>query len=60
MCRCGDSQELELHVLTSCPFYKNIREKYGDLEDDGILAAFFGEALARREEYDKEQEAVGG
>ena len=56
MCRCGDSLELQQHVVTSCPMYGDLRMKCGDLSEDNNLAAFFKEALARREEYDKEQE----
>ena len=42
-------------MVTSCPMYRDLRTNY-DLSDDNNLAAFFRDALARREEYEKEQE----
>ena len=48
--------ELQQHVVNSCPLYSDLRAKYDDLSDDNNLAAFFRDVLARREEYDKEQE----
>ena len=54
-CRCGGSVELQEHVVTTCPMYHDLREKYGDLGNDSNLAAFFKEALARRDTHDKEQ-----
>jgi hypothetical protein len=55
MCRCGGSVELQEHVVTTCPMYHDLREKFGDMEEDENLAFFFKEALARRDSYDKEQ-----
>ena len=55
LCRCGESLEQEQHVVTSCPMYADIRLKYDDLESDTNLAAFFKEALARRDVYDEEE-----
>ena len=49
LCRCGESLEQEQHLVTSCPMYEDIRLKYDDLESDTNLAAFFKEALARRD-----------
>jgi hypothetical protein len=55
LCRCGGSVELQEHVVTSCPMYGDLRDKYGDLREDANLAGFFREALARRDEYDREE-----
>ena len=49
------SVELQEHVVTTCPMYHDLREKYGDLGNNSNLAAFFKEALARRDTHDKEQ-----
>ena len=55
LCRCGESVEHEQHLVTSCPMYQDLRDKYDDMDDDSNLAAFFREALTRREAYDEEQ-----
>ena len=56
MCRCGGSVEMEEHVVTTCPMYQDLRQKHGDLDQDSNLEAFFREALARRDEFDKKKE----
>ena len=55
LCRCGGSVEREEHVVTSCPMYADLRGSWGDLGEDANLAGFFREALARRDEYDREE-----
>ena len=47
--------EREEHVVTACPMYADLRDKYGDLSEDSNLASFFREALDRRDEYDREE-----
>ena len=48
-----EQREEESHLLEgSCTVYGDIRERYGDLEDDDDLVDFFNEILARREELD--------
>ena len=56
MCRCGGSVEREEHIVTACPMYQDLRQKHGDLAEDANLEAFFREALARRDEFDKYKE----
>ena len=53
MCRCGGSVEQEEHVIPACPMYMDLKLKHGDMGEDANLAAFFREALARRDDYDK-------
>ena len=36
--------------------YGDLRDKYGDLGNDANLVGFFREALARRDEFDKNKE----
>ena len=53
LCSCREQREEESHLLEgSCTVYGDIRERYGDLEDDDDLVDFFNEILARREELD--------
>ena len=56
MCRCGSSLEREEHVITVCPMYMDLRQKHRDLDEDANLQAFFREALARRDNYNKKKE----
>ena len=55
LCHCWDSVEREEHVVTACPMYADLRDKYGNLAEDSNLASFFREALARRDEYDRDE-----
>ena len=58
-CRCLTENEDESHLRDGkCPCYKDIRDKYDNLEDDETLVCFFREILARREAID--EEASGG
>ena len=46
--------EQEEHVVTACPMYMDLRQKHSDMSEDVNLKAFFREALARRDDYDKQ------
>ena len=53
LCSCREHREQESHLLAgSCRVYGDIRQKYGDLEDDEDLVRFFTEVLERREELE--------
>ena len=52
MCRCGNERESENHIMKECSVYEDIREQYGDLQDDMLLAHFFTKVLERRELVD--------
>ena len=54
LCRCG-GREHEEHIRSHCTLYKDIREKYGDLDDDEKLVAFFSEVLQRRDDLDEKE-----
>jgi hypothetical protein len=59
LCRCREAREEERHLLSgSCRVYGDIRAKFGDLEEDSDLVAFFGEVLERREELEEEERGV--
>ena len=54
LCECKAYKEDENHLLSgSCPIYKDIRDKYGDIESDTDLVNYFNDILARREERQK-------
>jgi hypothetical protein len=56
LCRCREAREEEQHLLSgSCRVYGDIRAKFGDLEEDRDLVAFFGEVLERRDELEEEE-----
>ena len=53
LCYCGEEKEEESHLLGGrCRIYGDIRDKYGELEDDEDLITFFNEVLERREELE--------
>ena len=54
LCRCGAREEEE-HIRSHCQLYEDIREKYGELDDDDKLVAFFGEVLLRRDDMDEKE-----
>ena len=55
LCFCRMEREEESHLLDGrCEVYGDIREKYGELEDDEDLVQFFQEVLERRGELEKE------
>jgi hypothetical protein len=54
MCRCDREKEDEAHIVAgNCPVYEDIRDTYGDLNDDAELVKYFKEVLDRRELMDK-------
>ena len=56
LCRCGQEREEESHLLSgNCRVYGEIREKYGNLEDDDELVKFFNEVLAKRDKLEEEK-----
>ena len=54
MCRCGSREEQE-HIRSHCAIYKDIREKYNDLDSDDNLVNFFMEVLKRRDTLDEQE-----
>ena len=52
---CGEREDQE-HILKHCKKYEDIREKYGDIEDDNSLVSFFREVLERREKVREEEQ----
>ena len=53
LCRCGQEKEKEMHIISgSCPVYSDIREKFGNLQNDSDLVDFFNQVLARRDRID--------
>ena len=54
LCRCG-AREQEEHIRSHCELYRDIREKYGCLDDDEKLVAFFGEVLKRRDDLEEKE-----
>ena len=47
LCRCG-SREQQEHIRSHCVLYKDIRQKYEDLDNDVNLVGFFKEVLKER------------
>ena len=61
LCFCRLEREEESHLLAGrCEVYGDIREKYGELEDDEDLVQFFQEVLERRGELEKESRDARG
>ena len=61
LCFCRLEREEEYHLLAGrCEVYGDIREKYGELEDDEDLVQFFQEVLERRGELEKESRDARG
>ena len=57
LCRCEGAREDEKHLKsTDCPVYTDIREQFGDLDNDNDLVNYFTMVLARREELDSQKE----
>ena len=55
MCKCNVEREDESHLLSgNCQVYGDIRDRYGNMEDDKVLVSFFSEVLARRERVEVE------
>ena len=58
---CGEEMEQESHLLAGrCKVYGDIREKYGELEDEEDLVSFFMEVLERREELESLYQGTRG
>ena len=56
LCRCQEAREEESHLINgSCPVYREIREKYDDLDDNEKLSQFFNEILSMRDKLDKSE-----
>jgi hypothetical protein len=57
LCWCREAREEEQHLLSgACRVYGDIRARFGELQEDSDLVAFFGEILERREELEEEEE----
>ena len=57
LCRCLQNKETESHLMAgNCITYKDIREKYDNLENDEDLISFFNEVLERRDQLDMDTE----
>ena len=57
LCRCEKAREEEIHLLShDCPVYADIREQFGELDDDKELVKYFTMVLARRDELDSNKE----
>jgi hypothetical protein len=54
LCRCG-GREKEEHIRSHCVIYEDIRNKYGDLDDDDKLVSFFEEVLQRRDALEEQE-----
>ena len=55
LCRCGTDKEEEGHIVRGqCSVYKDLREQFGDLSDDGNLVEYFQAVLDRREDLENE------
>ena len=53
LCRCEGARGDEQHLKsTDCPVYADIREQFGDLDNDNDLVNYFTMVLARRDEVD--------
>jgi hypothetical protein len=57
LCRCEEAREEERHVMSRhCPVYADIRDQFGELDDDKELVKYFTMVLARRDELDSNKE----
>jgi hypothetical protein len=57
LCRCLKEKETEGHLISGkCPVYRDIRDKFDNLEDIKDLVEFFQEVLARRDAMDEEED----
>ena len=61
LCRCEEAREEESHLTSGkCKVFGDLKERFGDLNDDENLVLFFQEVLARRDKIDKEHETCDG
>ena len=59
-CICGNDKESEDHIINGeCEKYKEIREKYNDLENDEELLEYFKEVLEKREKLEEDEARAG-
>ena len=57
LCKCGLSNESESHLLSGeCHIYRNIRNKYENIDSEDNLIQFFSEVLEERERLEEEEE----
>ena len=57
LCKCYQCEENEAHLMSGkCPIYGNLKEKFGDLQNDRNLTDFFSAVLERRESLEEEEE----
>ena len=55
LCWCQKSKETEHHLITKdCPTYRDIKDRYQNLNSDEELISFFQELLKKRDEQDGE------
>ena len=53
LCRCLEEKEEERHILGGkCPVYRDLFEKFENLDNDDNLVDFFGEVLSRKDALD--------
>ena len=55
LCLCGEREEQE-HIMRHCKIYDDIRDKYGNMDNDDELVQFFRELLERRDNVRDEEE----
>ena len=54
LCRCGAREEQE-HIVSHCEIYKDIREKYDDINNEDNMVMFFQEVLKKRDALDEKE-----
>ena len=54
LCRCGAREQQE-HIISHCEIYKDIREKYNDINNEENMVSFFQEVLKKRDALDEEE-----
>ena len=60
LCKCGKEKEKEDHIKEgSCEAYKDLREKYDNLEEDNDVLEYFKEVMERREKLEEEEARAG-
>ena len=52
--RCGAREQQE-HIRSHCHLYKDIREKYSNLNDDDERVSFFREVLQKKDDYEEKE-----
>ena len=60
MCKCKLQKEKEDHIKEgNCEAYKDLRQKYDNLDNDNDLLQYFNEVLERRERLEEEEARAG-